>query len=542
MKSDDSRTRAVVVGGGLAGLAAAIELCGRGIDVSLVEVNAHLGGKMNTLEEGGFAFDMGPTLLTLPEVLCGIIRRANRRVSDLIDLVRLDPQWRCHFEDGVRLDLYENVARMAAHLDERLPGTNAGREWAEFVSYSRRMNRLSRRVFFYRDIGGIADVLRTTPIADSQLARDALAMRPHATYARTVRRYLREPHVQQLAEHFLQYVGSSPFLAPSILAMIASVQLDQGCWYAMGGTRQVARALERLLRDAGVECLLGTRVERILHEHGAVRGVRLSDGREIAADVVVSNADVRRTLRGLVGSALARAEQARILRRWSMACSGIVLYLGLERRYEHLAHHNFFFSRDGQQEFEDIYRRGIPARDPTLYVAAPSCSDATQAPPGGEALYILMHTPGVRNGTATASREGDLASGRAAILEKLARFGMADLERRIVVERALTPPDIERMYGSEEGAIYGLASHGRLIGGFKPRNSSSVLRGLYFAGGSVNPGPGVPMALMSGVTAASAVARDLGLPMIDPAATAEGPRAGEYRRLDALAGAACTSV
>src|SRR5690606_20668508 len=168
------------------------------------------------------------------------------------------------------------------------------------------------------------------------------------------------------------------------------------------------------------------------------------------------------------------------------------------------------------------------------YVAAPSCSDATQAPPGGEALYILMHTPGVRNGTATASREGDLASGRAAILEKLARFGMADLERRIVVERALTPPDIERMYGSEEGAIYGLASHGRLIGGFKPRNSSSVLRGLYFAGGSVNPGPGVPMALMSGVTAASAVARDLGLPMIDPAATAEGPRAGEYRRLDAL--------
>ncbi len=538
MKSDGSRTRVIVVGGGLAGLASAIELRGRGLDVCLIEANGHLGGKMNTLEASGFAFDMGPTILTLPEVLCGIIRRANRRVTDLIDLVRLDPQWRCFYEDGMTLDLHENVARMAAHLDERLPGSNAGREWTNFIEFSRRMNRLSRRVFFYRDIGGLADLLRATPVADAQISADALAMRPLSTYAQTVRRYIRETHVQQLVEHFLQYVGSSPFLAPSMLAMIASVQLDQGCWYAMGGTRQVARALERLLRDAGVDCLLNTRVERILHDAGAVRGVQLHDGRRIAADVVVSNADVRRTLRDLVRSARARDAHARIARRWSMSCSGVVLYLGLARRYEHLSHHNFFFSSDAQQEFDDIYRRRIPARDPTLYVAAPSCSDPAQAPPGGEALYVLMHTPGVREGRPAVSRE----SARAAIMAKLARIGMQDIEQRILVERTLMPADIEKMYAAEEGAIYGLASHGRLLGGFKPRNSSRVLRGLYFAGGSVNPGPGVPMALMSGVTAASAVARDLGLPAIDPAVSGDGPRVGEYRRLGRLADVACVSA
>lgn len=529
MKANGS-DRVIVIGGGLGGLAAAVELRSRGARVLLIESNTHLGGKMNLLTEGGFTFDMGPTILTLPEVLCGIIRRAGGRVGDLIDLVRLDPQWRCHFEDGVVIDLLEDVDAMARNLDEQLPGGGAGAGYRALIEYSRRMNRLSRGVFFYKDVGGVGDVIRGTPTGDPAILCDAMAMRLHSTVARTVAKFIPEPHTRQIVEHFLQYVGSSPFLAPAILTMIASAQTDQGCWYPMGGTRMVARTLVRLAERTGVEIMTGERVARITHEQGRVTGVALESGRAIAAVAVVSNGDVQRTLRDLVGTPEAGAEGARIAKRYTPACSGVVLYLGLDRQYNHLAHHNFFFSRESEAEFDDIYRRGIPARDPTLYVAAPSRTDPRQAPEGCEALYILVHTPYIRPGSLQADQARFLAEYRPVILDKLKRMGMEDIESRIVVERSLTPTGIERLYNAEGGAIYGLASHGRVAGGFKPRNTSRVLRGLYFAGGSVNPGPGMPMVMMSGVTAADAAARDLGLPPVDLRATSAEPGEGEFRR------------
>lgn len=526
--------RVVVVGGGLAGLAAAVELQGRGAEVTIVEANAHLGGKMNVLSERGYSFDMGPTILTLPEVLCGIIRRAGRHVPDLIDLVRLDPQWRCHFEDGVAIDLRENVDDMRAELAAKLPGTDAGAGWQSLIGYSRRMNRLSRSVFFYKDVGGIGDVMRQSPAMDKKVMSDALAMRLHSTVGATIQKHVREPHVRQIAEHFLQYVGSSPFLAPAILTMIASAQVDQGCWYAMGGTRSVARALARLTEELGVETITGARVERIVTEGGRATGVRLADGRTITADAVVSNCDVQRTYRDLVGTPQGQSEQRKVGSRFTPACSGVVLYLGLDRQYEHLSHHNFIFSRDSHAEFGDIYDRGIPARDPTLYIAAPSRSDPDQAPPGCEALYILVHTPYLRKGHEWNTPGGMLEKYRPVIMQKLARFGMGDIERHIVVERSLTPTGIERMYNAEGGAIYGLASHGRLAGGFKPRNSSKV-PGLFVAGGSANPGPGVPMVLMSGVTAAKSAGAFLGLPEADIDGTSHGPTESESALLGAHA-------
>ncbi len=530
MAGKSETRRVVVVGGGLAGLAAAVELQGRGAHVTIVEANDHLGGKMNVLSENGYTFDMGPTILTLPEVLCGIIRRAGRRVPDLIDLVRLDPQWRCFFEDGVAIDLREGVDDMARELDAKLPGTDAATGWRSLIEYSRRMNRLSRSVFFYKDVGGIRDVMRQSPAMDKQVMADALAMRLHSTVAATIQKHVREPHARQIAEHFLQYVGSSPFLAPAILTMIASAQTDQGCWYAMGGTRNVARSLERLATDLGIEVVTGQSVDTITTEDGKATGVRLADGRTIEADAVVSNCDVQRTHRDLIASPQSKNEQRKIADTYTPACSGVVFYLGLDRQYDHLAHHNFLFSKDSHEEFGDIYARGIPARDPTLYIAAPSRTDPDQAPPGGEALYILIHTPYLRPDHEWNKPGGMLEKYRPVVMDKLARFGMQEIERHIVVERSLTPTGIERMYNAEGGAIYGLASHGRLAGGFKPRNTSKT-PGLFLAGGSTNPGPGVPMVLMSGVTAAKSAAQFLGLADTDIESTSQGPADDEVSAL-----------
>jgi phytoene desaturase len=509
-----SQPHAVVIGGGLAGLAAAAELTTLGSRVTLVERNRHLGGKMNLLEQEGYRFDMGPTILTIPSVVRGIIERSGRRVDDYLTLVRLDPQWRCRFEDGTVIDLREDVDTMAAAMDRQFPGTGAGAGWRSFIEYSRRMYRLSEKVFFYKDLGGVGDLMRRPPTREPGLLRDVLAMRIHSTMAATLHRHLREPHLAQLSEHFLQYVGSSPFLAPAILSLIAAAQVDEGCWYSMGGTREVARSLARILEEQSVEIRLGQGVARLLQDPARpdrIRGVELEDGETIEADLVVSNCDVQRTYRDLLGTTRALGAQRQVAAKYEPACSGVVLYLGLDRQYDHLAHHNFLFSGDSRREFDDLYRRGVPAEDPTLYLAVPSRTDPDQAPPGCEALYVLVHTPYIRPGQRWDGPGGLLEQYRPTIIEKLRRHGMPDLPERIRVERTLTPAGIERMYNAEGGAIYGLASHGRLHGGFKPRNRSRTHRNLYFAGGSVNPGPGTPMVMMSGVTAAWAAGEDLGL-------------------------------
>ncbi|MFM7806651.1 MAG: phytoene desaturase family protein, partial [Planctomycetota bacterium] len=347
--------RAIVVGGGLAGLASAVELATGGMHVTVVERNAHLGGKMNVLDEAGFRFDMGPTILTLPQVVRGIIARSGRRPEDYLQLVRLDPQWRCLYDDGTRVDLLEDLERMAASMDRQFPGMGAGEGWKRFIDWSRRMYRLSDKVFFYKDLGGIIDLMKRPPTGDPGLLGDVLAMRMHSSVAGTVHRMIREPHLRQLSEHFLQYVGSSPFLSPAILGLIAAAQVDHGCWYAMGGTRQVARSLERILREEGAEIVTGTGVKRIVQREGAAAGVELEDGRTLQGDLVVSNCDVQRTYRDLLGDAASVREQQSIAARYTPACSGVVLYLGLNRQYDHLLHHNFLFSGDSLAEFDDIY-------------------------------------------------------------------------------------------------------------------------------------------------------------------------------------------
>ncbi|MCH2145146.1 MAG: phytoene desaturase family protein [Phycisphaerales bacterium] len=520
----DSR-HAVVIGGGLAGLAASVELSTRGFNVTIIERNRHLGGKMNLYEQAGYSFDMGPTILTIPDVLRGIIRRSGRRVEEYIDLVELDPQWRCFYEDGTIIDLHKDTDAMASALDRQFPEDLPGHGWKSFIAYSRRMYRLSQNVFFYKDLGGIADMIRTPLPKEPGLLGDVMSMRIHSTVGKTIHKHLREPHVAQLAEHFLQYVGSSPFLAPSILTLIAAAQVDDGIWYSRGGTRNVARSLERILHEEGVNVMLGTSVRRLVTNEEVVRGVELEDGTVIEADVVLSNCDIQRTYRDLDSDPIAHDEQKSVARRYQPACSGVVLYLGLKRQYDHLAHHCFLFSGDSRKEFDDIYRKGVPAEDPTLYLAVPSRTDSRQAPEGHEALYVLVHTAYRRGDQRWEGPGGLLEHYRGVIIEKLKRCaGLEDIEEQIEVEHFLTPDSIERLYNAEGGAIYGLASHGRFKGGFKPRNRSRIYENLYLAGGSVNPGPGVPMVLMSGVTAADAICEDFGI--LD-ARTSEEPECPE---------------
>jgi phytoene desaturase len=340
-------------------------------------------------------------------------------------------------------------------------------------------------------------------IRPAVLAR-ILAMRPGQTVSGAIARFLPDERARQMAEHFTQYVGSSPMAAPALLCAIAHMQTEEGVWYPRGGIRAVPRALEGLARQLGVEVRATAEVRRVLAERGTVVGVETDRGERVPCAAAVVNADCVRAHRELIEGEPARRFLRR--RRYEPACSGVVLFLGLTERYDHLLHHNFVFSRDPEEEFAAIYDRGEPAPDPTCYVCAPSCSDPEAAPGGGEALYVLVHAPYLRPGHDWSRMLPDY---REAILDKLQRTGgLEDLRERIACEAVLTPEDIHRRYAVLDGAIYGLASHGRFFGAFKPGNRSPDLEGLYMAGGSVHPGPGMPMALMSGWIAADALDSD----------------------------------
>lgn len=505
--------RIVIIGGGLGGLAAACTLAARGHGVTLLERNSWLGGKAAVLKQDGFRFDMGPTIVTLPSVLKRIFAEAGRDLQKELELVPLDPQWRCFFEDGHVLDLVTDLDAMSASIDEFAGDGRSGAGYRKFMKISERLNDISQRFFFYRNVGGIRDTMQVGGMFNPSVLGDLLQLRMGKTVAKTVRSCVPDERVAQMIDHFTQYVGSSPLGSPAVLCGIAHMQTDEGVWYPIGGTRAVPVALEKLARELGVEIQTDTQAQEITTRDGQVTGVVTNHGDNLECEAVISNSDSVRTHDEL----LTGRPQARFRKRrkYEPACSGVVLYLGLKERYEQLLHHCFVFSRDAEEEFEWIYKKGEPAPDPTCYVCAPARTESAVAPEGGEALYVLVHTPYLRE---HHDWNKMLPAYREVILDKLERTaGLKDIRSRIESESHLTPQDIHERYHVLNGAIYGLASHGRFLGAFKPANRSPDVRGLYLAGGSAHPGPGMPMALMSGWIAADTLHQDGIVPALQTA-------------------------
>src|SRR6204780_4566637 len=444
-----------IFGSGLGGLSAACTLAARGYEVEVFEKNPWLGGKVAVLEEQGFRFDMGPTILIQHSVLRRIFCEAGRNMNDYLDMVRLDPQWRCFFDDGTILDLKDDAGEMAASLEHREPGLGA--RFSEFMELSERLHTISDKFFFWKSVGSMRATFDIGGSFQLSVLKDVLSMRLGQSVSGTIREFIKDPRVAQMLDHYVQYVGSSPDNSPAILCSIGHMQAEQGVWYPRGGTRAVPQALVRLGSELGVRYHTAIEIGRLLIESGAIAGLETTNGEQHRFDAVVSNEEAVRTYRELIGGAVADGFNKR--REYEPACSGVVLYLGLKQRYEHLAHHDFVFSHDPHEEFHHIYDLAEPAPDPTCYLASTSATDPSTAPAGGDALYVLVHTPFLRP-------KHDWSKlfpwYRQVILNKLKRTaGLTDIEDRIVFERALTPVDIHQRYQVMNGAIYEISSHGR---------------------------------------------------------------------------------
>jgi len=489
MRAGPKGKHVVVIGAGLGGLSAAIMLALDGFRVTVLEKNAHVGGKLNRLQTKGFSFDLGPSIFTLPQIFRPVFEGDGKRLEDYISLQRVDPQWRNFFEDGTVLDLWEDIEKMRSELARFGPHTFD--EYIQFLAYSRRQYQVVERGYLREGLDSFAQFVRFYGWKDAR-DLDYLHSMSDSIYKR-----LANPYLRDIFEYFIKYVGSSALDSPAFMNLMPNIQMEFGMWYVSGGLYELAQAFRKRLEETGVTLCLGHEVLRIDYSGGKVTGVNFRDaeGRleALQADFIVSNMEVIPAMKQLLHASPSVMKK---LARFKPSCSGIVVHLGLDHIYPQLAHHNFFYSKDLHSHFRRVFRDGELPDDPTLYVVAPTRTDPSQAPSGCDNIKILPHIPPL-NDERPYTRE-DYVALKNVCLDKLERMGLEGLRKHIVVEDFWTPFDIEARYASNQGSIYGVACDRWSNFAFKAPKQSSQYRNLFFVGGSVNPGAGMPMVTLSG--------------------------------------------
>ena len=495
-KSEKPEKTIVIIGAGIGGLSTAIHLAAQGLRVVILEQNPLVGGKMYQHEADGFYWDTGPSIITMRHVFEDLFAAAGRRLEDYIDLVSVDPLTRYFYGDGTIIDATRDLTRMAqqiAKLDERdIEG------YLRFLAYAARMHRITGPAFIYEQppsLGTLANV----PLSD------VFKIDAWRTLDQAICRHVHSPYLRQLLGRYATYVGGSPYHVPATLSVIAHVELTSGVWYPRGGIHTVAAGMAKLAQELGVEIETNSSVKEIVVKNDVATGVRLGDDSLVEAAAVVANVDVMTVYQKLLPQTTRSAQHLKKLNDMEQSCSGFVLLLGVEGDYSHLLQHNIFFCKDYRREFQDIFDRGIPPEDPTVYVSITSKVDAEHAPAGCENWFVLVNAP-------PAGRNYDWASQATAyrdrVLATLADHGV-DVRKKIRSERIMTPLDIESMSGAWQGALYGFSSNRALNAFRRPHNRSRDIGGLYFAGGTTHPGGGVPMVTLSGKVAAEMVVEDL---------------------------------
>ncbi|MDQ8191890.1 phytoene desaturase family protein [Roseibacillus persicicus] len=482
-------SRVAVIGAGLGGMSAAISLRAEGYEVEVFEKNPQMGGKLNVLEQDGFTFDLGPSIFTLPAIFEDLFKRAGKKMEDYVQLDSVTPHWRNFFEDGLVLDLFEEKELMRGELD-KLPG-DPEQHWKElqgFLDYARKQYEVLDSGYLKEGLDGLWEFLRHYGLG--KIGRD-IDYRPTMSEAITQR--ISDPAMRSIFEYFIKYVGSSALAAPGYMNMMPIIQFDYGLWYVRGGMYKLAGGLTKLMEEMGIKVHLGADVTAITRDGKAVNGIALADGSAHPFDIVVSNMEVVPTYEKLLGEP---QKFIRKLDKFKPACSGLVIHLGTDRVYPELAHHNFIFSQNQHKHFRTVFEKGQLPDDPTLYVVAPTRTDPSKAPAGCDNIKILPHIPPL-NDDGSITHDDYLAL-RERVLDKMERVCTPDLRKHIVTEDLLTPVDIERMYRSNKGSIYGVVSDWKLNRGFKAPKTSTKYKNLYFCGGSINPGGGMPMVVLSG--------------------------------------------
>ena len=498
MTTTDGSRRAVVIGGGIGGLATAALLATEGWDITLFEARDDLGGRAGSWEQDGFRFDTGPSWYLMPEVFDHFFRLLGTTAERELDLVPLDPAYRVYSDpstDLEPLDIRSGRAEATSLFESVEPG--AGARLDAYLDSAADAYDLAVNRFLY-------DTYETTAgLRDPALLRRMPRLAPLLTrsLARHVESRFDDPRLRQILEYPAVFLGGSPYGVPSLYHLMSHLDLDDRVLYPRGGFTELIGAVARLAAASGVVIETGARVTSITTQAGTATGVELADGRRVSADLVVSGADLHHTETQL----LARAEQSYPEEWWrsrTPSPGALLVMLGVEGALPQLAHHTLLFAHDWRAGFDDIFGSHPRIPDPaSLYVCRPSATDPTVAPPEHENLFVLVPVPAdpsLGHGGIDGAGDPQIEAAADRVIAQIADWcGIPDLASRIVVRRTVAPGDFADDLGAWRGNALGLAHTLGQSAVFRPRNASRRVDGLSYVGASTLPGIGLPMCLIS---------------------------------------------
>ncbi len=478
-------SRAVVVGGGFGGLAAAIRLAARGHRVQLVERQAQLGGRAMVFRQDGFTFDAGPTVITAPFLLEELFELAGRRMRDYLELVPIDPYYRVVFPDGRQFDYVGDLERTLDQIRRFNPADVDG--YLRLRKHTAKIYGTGFEKLADVPFSKATDMLRALP-AMVRLRSD------RSVYA-AVSRYIKDPALRQVFTFQPLLVGGNPFRTSSIYLLIQTLEQRFGVHFPLGGTGAIVDALGRLARELGVEIRTSSTVERIEVSNGCATSVVLEGGARLEADRVVCNADPGFVYGKLLGGAERHKHTDAKLAKLRYSMGLFVAYFGLNKEHKDLAHHTIVLGPRYRELLTDVFDRKILADDFSLYLHAPTRTDRSLAPPGSECCYVLSPVPNNQGRPIDWSSEGPRYRDR--IFKALEARQIPGLRKELVTVKHLTPDHFEQALLSVHGAGFSIEPTLRQSAYLRFHNQSEEIANLYFVGAGTHPGAGVPGVLCS---------------------------------------------
>lgn len=495
--NNSGKHRTIVIGGGFGGLAAAIRLQAAGQNVTLVEARERLGGRAYQLKQDGFTFDMGPSLITAPHLLEDLWAAAGRSLKDDVPLIPLSPFYRIYFRDGRYFDYWGTAAEDEAEIAKFEPRDVPG--YRAFLADTQRI--------YQRAFADLADQPFLTMGSFLSVLPELVRFGAQRGVYSFVSRYFRSPQLRMVFSFHPLFIGGNPFRASAIYSIVPYLERLGGVHFTMGGMYTLVEAMERLFRSLGGEVRCGTPVEQLLLEGQRASGVQLEDGTRLEADAVVANSDVASTFLTLLPESARSQPTASRVKRYHYSMSCFLLYLGLNRQYEHLRHHTIIMPDHYQKLIRDIFDgQGMPD-DLALYLHTPTRTDPSMAPAGCESMYVLAPVPNLAHGI-------DWTQQTPAFRDRILRFleqemGLEGLEASIVTERVFTPVDFATELRSYLGAAFSIEPTLFQSAYLRPHNRSGSIDGLYLVGAGTHPGAGIPGVLLSANITSRLVIEDL---------------------------------
>ena len=480
----------VIIGAGIGGMSVAARLAKAGNEVEIFEQSSRTGGKCRTEWIGDYAFDTGPSLLTLPAVYRDLFLKTGKRLELTVKVLPVDPAFEYHFADGKTI-IFPNLSlfRITQEIESAL-GKKAADEWHRLLQRAEHMWDVAREPFVESELKSIASLLMR-----KNFFGEMKEIAPFTSLRKLTRAYTEDPHLSKIVDRYATYSGSDPRKAPAVLLTIAFVESAFGAWHIQGGIGKLSEALEERNRKLGVIFHLNTSVASILHKDGIATGIETESGHTVLADYVVANADAEVVYNQLLPRDLSVTKvERKKLAKSEKSLAGFSLLLGLDNsRLDHapkkMNHHTIYFPKDYDAEFDQIFSKKIPVNDPTLYICAPADPEMTKNP-NKESWFVLVNAPRHEPGSGWDWSQSPEKYAQK-LIEKLDALGL-EVSQRLEVMEFRTPLDLENEVRAPGGSIYGTSSNSSKSA-FLRASNRSPLKNLFCVGGSAHPGGGLPL-------------------------------------------------